>query len=244
MLVFSLFILGLVLGSFYNVVIWRIPRKKSIISPRSHCPQCKNNLSYSELIPVISFLLQKGKCRHCEAKIGVQYPIVELLTGLLFGFSAYITESLPSLLVSIIFVSLLLIAGVIDYRHQILPNKITIPGIVIGLILAALGWTVPLLSSITGAVVGGTTLLIIALISKGGMGLGDVKFLALIGAFLGPPFTFVAIFLASLAGAVIGTIYLIITRQGRKTPIPFGPFLALGGLIAYFFPFVYPLLIN
>ncbi|NLM69073.1 MAG: prepilin peptidase [Firmicutes bacterium] len=224
------FILGSVFGSFFNVVIYRIPRGQSIVAPRSHCPSCGHTLRPRELIPVLSFLIQQGKCSSCRATISWQYPVVELLTAVGFAFYAFSADSWQELVVLLVFFSLLLIASVIDLQHQILPNVITLPGMIIGLCFAALRWTIPIFHSMLGIIVGGGVLLVIAVLTKG-MGMGDVKFLAFIGAFIGPLPTVIALFAASLLGTIYGIIYLTATKQGRKTPIPFGPFLALGALI-------------
>ncbi|HHX01769.1 MAG TPA: prepilin peptidase [Firmicutes bacterium] len=224
------FAIGLVLGSFFNVVIWRIPRGESIVFPASHCPDCGHTLSAWELIPVVSYLIQKGKCIHCSRRISWQYPVVELIAAI--GFAYYASRGLtwPTLVTKLVFFSLLLVAGAIDLKHRKLPNVITIPGMVIGIVLALIGWSVPISASLLGVTISGGLLMVIVLITKG-MGMGDVKFVGLIGAFIGPWPALGSIFIASLMGAVSGSIYLFITKQGRKTPIPFGPFLALGALI-------------
>ncbi|HOB08472.1 MAG: prepilin peptidase [Limnochordia bacterium] len=224
------FVLGLVFGSFINVLIWRIPRRESIVFPGSHCPDCGKTLSARELIPVVSYLIQKGKCIHCGRRISWQYPAVELITAVGFAFYQWREPSWAALVSKLILFSLLIVAAAIDLRHKRLPNVITIPGMVLGMILAFAGWSVPIGSSLLGLMVSGGLLMAIALLTKG-MGMGDVKLAALIGAFIGPWPALASIFIASLAGAVVGSIYLLITKQGRKTPIPFGPFLAFGALI-------------
>ncbi len=233
-----LFVFGLIMGSFFNVLIWRIPRKESILRPGSHCPDCKEKLTFIELIPIVSFLVQRGTCRNCKAKISLWYPAVEFVTALGFFVLSYYALSWQDLIVKLVFYSLLIISGVIDVRTKILPNVITIPGMLAGLIFAALGWSISFKNSLGGIVVGGGILLLISLLSRGGMGMGDVKFLALIGSFLGPLATVIALFLASFFGALFGSIYLYITKKDRKTPIPFGPFLMLGALISYWYLFL------
>ncbi|HHT35619.1 MAG: A24 family peptidase [Candidatus Wallacebacter cryptica] len=235
-LIWLLFSFGLVFGSFYNVLIYRIPKGKSIVFPRSQCPDCGHTLTAWELIPVFSYLIQRGKCRSCGEKISWEYPVVELTTAVGFAVCAYTAGSLNQLAVRLVFFSLLLIASVIDFKHKILPNVITIPGIILGVLAAVIGWTIPLTESLIGIFVGGGILFVIAAITRG-MGMGDVKFLAMIGAFIGPLPTLGTLFLGSLFGSVSGIIYLAITKQGRKTPIPFGPFLALGAVVSalYFF---------
>lgn len=233
-----IFFFGLIMGSFYNVIIWRIPKKESILQPGSHCPECNEKLTFVELIPILSFILQRGTCRNCRAKISLWYPIVELLTAIGFYALSYYAVSWQDLIVKLVFYSLLIISGVIDIRTRILPNVITIPGMVIGLLFAALGWSISFKNSLGGIFVGGGILLLISLLSKGGMGMGDVKFMALIGSFIGPVAAVVALFLASFFGALLGSIYLFITKKDRKTPIPFGPFLMLGAFTSYWYLFL------
>jgi len=223
-----LFILGLIMGSFYNVLIWRIPRHESIIKPRSHCPHCSHVLRAAELIPVVSFLWQRGRCKCCQARISWQYPLVELLTGFVFVLCGVTTVNWQVLIVRLVFFSLLLIISVIDWQLQLIPNVLSLSGIIIGFIFSIVGWSVSWLQSMLGAVIGGGILLLIVIVSRGGMGMGDVKLLAMIGTFLGPLSTLYALFVASLCGTVWGVIYLLVTKQARSTPIPFGPFLALG----------------
>lgn len=230
-----LFLLGLVLGSFYNVVIYRLPRGLSLISPGSSCPNCKHRLRANELIPVLSFLWQRGVCKKCGTRISWRYPLIELLTG--FGFLAIFWHSSQGgeLLAGLVFFSLLLLLALIDLEHKLLLNVLTIPGVILGLLFALLGWTSPFWISVLGAVVGFLLMFAIALISRGGMGMGDVKFMAMIGAFLGWKGVFYVLFGASLVGSIGGLLYLYLTKQDRKTPIPFGPSMALAALIVYFF---------
>ncbi|NLL89342.1 MAG: prepilin peptidase [Firmicutes bacterium] len=230
-MVLLFFAIGLIFGSFYNVLIWRIPRGESIVFPSSHCPGCGHTLKARELIPVLSYVLQRGRCRCCSMRISWQYPIIELTTAVGFALYASREVSLPALVSKLLFFSLLLVASTIDLEHKILPNAITIPGIMIGAVLAFLGWSVPIGASLLGLISCAGFLLVLALATKG-MGMGDVKFAGLIGVFIGPLPALGSIFIASLAGTVFGLIYLLITRQGRNTPIPFGPFLALGALFS------------
>lgn len=236
------FVIGLILGSFFNVLILRIPKGQSLITPGSRCPSCGHTLAARELIPVVSYLYLGGRCARCEAQISIQYPLVELITGLGFAFLYYWSTDLQDFLVIGVFFSLLLVLSVIDLKHKLLPNVLTLWGIILGLGFSLLGWTIPLADSLLGLIVGGGVLLILALITKGGMGIGDVKLLAMIGTYLGPFLTLVALFWGALFGSVIGVVYLLLTRQSRKTPIPFGPFLAAGALLVYLTGgLVYPL---
>lgn len=230
-----LFVFGLVFGSFYNVLIWRIPRKQSVISPGSHCPNCNNSLSFIELIPVFSFAIQGGRCRSCKKVISVEYPIIELVTALGFVFFGLSATSWQQLLANIFFFSCLLISATIDFHHKILPNMITFPGIIFALLFSVFQVTIPFFQSLLGIIIGGGILLLVAILSKGGMGMGDVKLLALIGGFIGPYGALISLFFASALGAVIGSIYLLATKQDKKTPIPFGPFLAIGAVGSFWY---------
>lgn len=228
------FFFGLVFGSFFNVAIYRLPQKISLVKPGSRCPNCGHKLNFLELIPVVSFLLQKGRCKACHEGISWRYPLIELATGLGFALIAWWHPVWTSFLTGAMFYSLLLVLAFIDLDHKILPNAITVPGVLVALFLALLGFSIPFWSSVLGALVGFLLLFAIALISKGGMGMGDLKMMALIGAFLGWKAVFYVLFGASLLGSVGGILYLYLTKQDRKTPIPFGPSLALAAVFVYF----------
>ena len=228
------FVLGLVLGSFFNVVVYRLPRKLSLIRPGSSCPHCGHRLSAGELVPIVSFLLQKGRCRECREPIAWRYPLVELVTGLGFALIALHSTSFSELVVGVVFFSLLLLLALIDFAHKLLLNVLTVPGIIIGLLFSLLGWTMPFWHSVLGAGAGFLLMFLIALISRGGMGMGDVKLMAMIGAFLGWRAVFLVLFGASVVGSIGGILYIYLTKQDRKTPIPFGPALALATLVCYF----------
>lgn len=233
--VFLLFIFGLVFGSFYNVVVYRLPRKLSLVRPGSRCPHCSHELTPNELIPVVSFVVQRARCKKCGKRIAWRYPLVELLTGFGFASLGWYSSSMTELLPGLVFFSLLLVLALIDLEHKLLPNTLTLPGTALGLLFAIFGWTIPFWQSVLGAVVGFAVILVIALISRGGMGMGDVKMMALIGAFLGWKSVFYVLFGASLLGSVSGILYLYITKQDRKTQIPFGPFLSVSALVVYLF---------
>ena len=232
-IIFGLF--GLVLGSFYNVVGLRVPKGQSIVKPPSHCISCGKQLTAVELIPVISYFIQRGKCKGCGVKVSPIYCLTEILTALLFavcyvkfGFTAELT-------VALLFVSLLVIINVSDLTYMLIPNKILLfflPLLVIARIVSPLE---PWWDSLLGAIVGFSMLLLIAVVSKGGMGGGDIKLFFLIGVVLGTIHTLLTLFLASVIGMVIGMIVLKMRGQGRKTPVPFGPAIAVGALIAYFY---------
>ncbi len=227
------FIFGLIFGSFFNVVVYRLPKGLSLVKPGSQCPKCGHRLTPSELVPILSFLWQKRRCKVCKAPISWRYPIVELATGLGFALVAWQGASWTACIVGIVFFSILLILALIDLEHKLLPNVLTLPGVVIGLVCALFGWTLPLWWSVLGAVTGFGLLFAIALISKGGMGMGDVKLMAFIGSFLGWKAVFYVLFGGALFGSVGGLLYLYITKQGKKTPIPFGPSLALAAFLYF-----------
>ena len=226
---------GLVLGSFFNLVGLRVPEKKSIVKPRSACPTCGHQLTSLELIPVISYFIQKGKCRGCGSRISPIYPIFELLTGILFAAAPYFIGWSGELVVALTFISLFMIITVSDIHYMIIPDKILIwfAGI---FLLERIFWPLaPWWDSLLGAVTGFLLLLVIAIVSKGGMGFGDVKLYALIGFVVGFKFVLLSLFLSTLFGAVIGGLAMLFKIVKRQQPIPFGPFIAAGTLTAYFY---------
>jgi leader peptidase (prepilin peptidase)/N-methyltransferase len=229
------FILGLLIGSFLNVVIYRIPEKQSIVKPPSHCPHCNTRLKIIDLIPVLSFLSTKGKCRYCGTKISWQYPFVELLTAFFF-LGAYLKFGLSfELVIMLILLSALIVISFIDYKYMIIPNVITYSGIIIGLLSAIFFDYISIFSSLLGIVIPALILLVIALIFKGGMGMGDVKLASMLGAFLGTTYTLAGIFIGSLLGSIIGLSLMGLGVMERKDRIPFGPFICFGAIIMIFF---------
>lgn len=232
-----IFIIGLIVGSFLNVCIYRIPRNLSVIKPFSFCPKCKNTIKPWHNVPIISYLLLRGKCAYCGEKISVKYPIVESINGVLYILS-YMFFGLDIALPFILFfLSSLIVISFIDLEFQIIPDVISISLILLGLLVSFLPHSVDNLvtnikESILGILVGGGILLIIAIISKGGMGGGDIKLNAGVGALLGWQASVLTIFIGSLIGAIIG---LIILKRTGSRKIPFGPFLSLGAIITLFF---------
>lgn len=239
-----IFILGLAVGSFLNVCIYRMPRSESIIKPRSHCPACKKPIVWYDNIPVLSFLILRARCRFCKAKISWQYPIVELLTAwtflLFFDYFGWGWE----LLVYLMLVSGLIIATFTDIGHRIIPDEISLGGIAAGLLFSFLlpslqntaGHWRSLFYSLVGVLVGGGIIFIMGVIGdwifkKESIGGGDVKLLAAIGAFIGWQKVLMAFFIAPLFGTIVGVIVKIRTKE---SVIPYGPFLALGTLISIF----------
>ncbi len=222
---------------FLNVCIYRIPRKLSIIKPSSFCPSCGNSIKWWHNIPVLSFVILKGKCAYCGAKISLRYPVVEILNGI-FYVLAYLnfglTISLPFVL---IFISALIVISFIDFDFQIIPDEISIPLIFLGIILSLLphnsiNLAYDIKDSLIGIVIGGGSLLIVSLITRGGMGGGDIKLNAAVGAFLGWKAALLTIFIGSLAGSIVG---IVILKKTGNRKIPFGPFLSLGACVCLFF---------
>jgi leader peptidase (prepilin peptidase)/N-methyltransferase len=224
------FLMGLVIGSFLNVVIARLPRGESIVSPPSRCPRCKKRIQPWDNIPVLSYILLRGRCRSCKRAISWRYPLVELLSGVLLLLLVRRVESPLVLLPQAVFLLSLLVIAWIDLDTQTIPDVVTIPGV--GLGLAASLFAPPgLTGALLGALCGGVSLWLVgALYEKAtgvpGMGGGDVKLAAMMGAFLGVGGVFGAIFLASLAGSVFGVLLIARGKGGRRTAIPFGTFLA------------------
>lgn len=226
------FAIGLCIGSFLNVCIYRIPKGKSIVFPPSACPNCGKHLQFYELVPVLSYLIQKGRCRGCDGKISWRYPAIELLSGLLllwivwrFGWS-YLAVHYS------IFLYLLIVVSMIDIDHKIIPNVVVIPGALLGLLMTTFGnhYITGFCNGLLGMVVGFFIIAVVIVLSRGGMGWGDAKLLAMIGAFLGWQATLYSLFVGSLFGSTVGVAMILSKRMERKTPIPFGPFLGLGAL--------------
>ncbi|MBS4215477.1 prepilin peptidase [Neobacillus rhizophilus] len=229
-----LFIYGLLLGSFFNVVGLRVPLKKSIVKPRSSCPTCGHQLTPLELIPVLSYMLQKGKCRGCQSRISPIYPFFELLTGVLFAAAPYLVGWSGELFVALTLISMFIIIIVSDIHYMIIPDKILIWFAGIFLLERIIMPLDPWWDSAIGAVTGFLLLFIIMIVSKGGMGFGDVKLYALLGLVLGFKLVLLSFFLSTLYGAVIGGLAQLFKIVKKRQPIPFGPFIAAGTLTAYF----------
>lgn len=225
-----IFILGLVIGSFLNVCIYRIPRSISIVFPRSACTHCRRNLLAIDLIPVVSFLLLKGKCRYCGSVISIRYPAIEVISALLFTIIGYKLSGTLLLIKSLIFVASLIVIFQIDLEHYIIPDKILI-FLVIAWILFLPFVTVNYKNSFIGMVSAGCLLLLIAIVSKGGMGGGDIKLAAVIGLYLGWPNALLAMFLACFLAGIVGILLILLKIKSRKDIIPFGPFIAVASYI-------------
>jgi leader peptidase (prepilin peptidase) / N-methyltransferase len=225
---------GLLIGSFLNVVIARAPDRRSLIRPGSACPQCGTAIGWHDNIPILSFLALRGRCRACAAPISWQYPIVEATTAALFAAAALAFG--PTLEAAVVAVELALLVALtaIDWERQLLPDVITLPGIVFGVVanlaIGRLSW----LEALLGVLVGGGLFLVIILASGGGMGAGDMKLAAMLGAFLGWQVVLVSILMAVVGGGLLAVGLMASGRRKRKDPIPFGPFLAGGGAAGLF----------
>ena len=229
---FALF--GLAVGSFLNVVIYRVPRRQSIAVPPSHCPHCGVRLGPAELVPLFSFAWQRGRCRHCGGPIGWRYPAVEALTGLLFVL-AYLRFGWTGLaLYWSVFSALLVVVACIDWEHRIIPNVVLGAGLALGLVIT-LVLQLPLPAAAMGLASGFSIFLLLAAAWSGAMGAGDVKLAGVLGWYLGWPLVVVGLFGGVLSGALVGLILLITRRKAARDQIPLGPFLALGALLAVFF---------
>jgi leader peptidase (prepilin peptidase)/N-methyltransferase len=231
-----IFILGLIIGSFSNVCIYRIPKNESIIFPASHCPNCHTPIKAIDNIPILSYLILKGKCRKCGEKISIRYPVVEFLTGAIYLLIFLIYGRSYQTLIYAFLSSSLIIISFIDLDDQIIPDEISLPGIVIGL---ALSFIVPYISyfnSILGIIVGGGIILLIALaglaiFKKEAMGGGDVKLSAMIGAFIGWKYIMISLFIGFFIGAIAGILLILLKIRNRDDLVPFGPFIVLGSFI-------------
>lgn len=233
--IFIFFIFGTTLGSFLNVVGLRLPAGKSFISnERSECPHCNHTLKWHELIPVLSYVAQGGKCKSCKSPISIQYPLIELATGFLFGL-AFIKFGLSlELIVAVLFSSMLVIIFVADLKYLIIPNKVLLfflPLFIIGRIISPLD---PWYSPLVAAVVGFVAIMVIILVSKGGMGAGDMKLFFVIGIVLGLGNLILTFVLSCFIGLAMGIVLMIKGHVKKGTPFPFGPSIVIAAIIAYF----------
>lgn len=233
----ALFIVGAILGSFFNVIIHRVPRGESIVRPPSACPACGTRIRVWDNVPVVSYVVLRGRCRHCSEPISPRYPLVELISAALpvllylqFGTTARFWVYWP-------LTCALLIVSFIDLDLRIIPDKVTLPGIVLGLVLAPLLGLTGFWSSLLGVLVGGGALYLIGVVGelvlkKESMGGGDVKLAAALGAFMGWKMVLAALFLAFFLGAVVGVVVLARRAKNWDSSLPFGPFIALGAVLA------------
>ncbi len=223
---------GLVIGSFLNVCIYRLPRHESIAFPASHCPTCGVHIRPWDNVPVLAWLWLRGRCRDCHAPISWRYPLVEAVNGVAYGvIAARYGVSLETLAVAV-FVSALLVITLIDLDYQIIPDRISLPGIPLAWVAAVGLGSLTWLDATLGAVLPAGLFLAVFFLSRGGMGLGDVKLVAMIGAFLGWQLALLTILVAACAGSLVGVAMMLFQGKGRKTAVPFGPFLSLGAVVS------------
>lgn len=234
-LTFIAFIIGSIIGSFINVVIYRFPKGKSIVNPPSACPSCGNRLKWFDMIPILSYIFLKGRCRYCRTKISIIYPIVEILTGLTymfvyakFGFSLYAIKF-------IIFLTLIIAVSFIDLREGVVPDAIVLPGCGVAILFSLFEGKQIFLQSLLGLTFLGIIFLIIIILSRGGMGEGDITLGAMIGAFVGFKFSIVVFVLSFVLGAIFGVTAMLFLRKKGKDAIPFGPYLGIASFIVVFF---------
>lgn len=234
------FVLGLCIGSFMNVCIYRIPILKSIVSPGSTCMSCNQPIRFYDNIPVISYLLLRGRCRNCKTPFSFRYPLIELLSGL-FALGAFLRWGMSAeSLIYYGFIAVLVVITFIDIDHYIIPDVISLPGIPVGIIAIFFLPEMTFKTSILGVLLGGGILYTVAwtyqfFAHKEGMGGGDIKLLAMIGAFVGWKGVFVTLFIGSIVGTLAGGAVMLYTRSSMKLKIPFGPFLAIGAMVHIFF---------
>ena len=235
--------LGLLFGSFATVAAHRIPRRQSIVSGRSRCPNCAHQIGAAENIPVLSYLIQRGRCKRCGAAISIRYPVIEVTTAVLFALTVWKFGASIEAVVFGTFFWVLVVLSAIDLEHRLLPNRVVYPALAagwLGLVLLALLRETPerLIDAAVGALVFGGFFFVVAFLVPAGMGGGDVKLAFVLGTFLGylggVGLVIVGMFLAFLLGSLIGVGLMLVRKGGRKTMVPFGPFLALGTAISIF----------
>jgi leader peptidase (prepilin peptidase) / N-methyltransferase len=222
-------IFGLAVGSFLNVCIARLPEGKSLWWPGSACPLCGAAIVWRDNVPVLSYLALRGRCRACGGPIAWRYPLVEVVTAGLFVLTFLRLGWTPDLPIGLALVAALITITGIDLLHQIIPDVITVPGILLGFLANSVAGRVNWLDSLLGILAGGGIFFVIIVASKGGMGGGDMKLGAMLGAFLGWKVALISLLIAVLSGGVVAAVLLLTRARGRKDPVPFGPFLALGG---------------
>ena len=234
-----IFILGTIIGSFLNVCIYRIPRGESIAYPSSHCPKCSTPLQWYDLVPILSYILQRGKCRYCRETISLQYPMVEFLNGILYFILYYKFGLTMDFVFYAIIFSILIVISFIDLHHQIIPDSLNILILIIAIIYKTLQFTLygvslNLIKSLLGLIIPSIVFLLIIIISKGGMGGGDMKLIGVLGFILGLKKIALTMFLSFIFGAIISIFLLLFKIKGRKDPIPFGPFISLAFITVVF----------
>jgi leader peptidase (prepilin peptidase) / N-methyltransferase len=225
----AVFCFGLTIGSFANVCIYRLPRKESVAFPGSHCPACSAAVRPLDNIPVLSYIILGGKCRDCAIRISPVYPVIEMVTAVLLLAGFFKLGLSFEFLIYAVMAPTLVIITAIDIEHQIIPDVITLPGIVLGLAVGT--YTIGITDSLLGFFAGGGLFYLLAVLSNGGMGGGDIKYIAAAGALLGWQKVLLVIFIGSFLGSIVGMFQILVQKKSRKSLIPFGPFLASGTLI-------------
>jgi len=234
------FIFGSIVGSFLNVAIIRLPKGESILFPPSHCPGCGKPIKFYDNVPILSYILLRGKCRNCQAKISLQYPLVEFLAGTLSLAIFFKFPIFPFYIIYFVLIAALIVVSFIDLEHRIIPDLITLPGIPVGFAASFFLPEITYPDSLAGIFLGGGTLYLIALTyhiltKKEGMGGGDIKLLAMLGGFIGIKGVLFTIFFGSLLGTLVGVVMIFFGKKGRFYAIPFGPFLSTASVIYLFF---------
>ncbi|MGQ0722426.1 MAG: prepilin peptidase [Candidatus Eiseniibacteriota bacterium] len=232
-------VLGAACGSFLNVVIWRLPRKMSVVTPRSRCPECSKPIAPWDNVPLVSWIFLRGRCRGCGAGIPVRYPFVEAVTAALFVLAGLHAAEPLTLAFTLLFLSAMVVVTFIDLDHMIIPDVITIPGMALGLIAAFLGAAVEPGQALVGVLAGGGGLFAVATAyraatGRDGLGGGDIKLLGMVGAFLGPVGAFLTVLIGSLAGTLFACALMLNHRASRTAALPFGTFLAPGAVLVLF----------
>lgn len=242
LVVFSVYAFGVgaIIGSFLNVLIVRLPKHENFVTRRSHCPHCNALIHWYDNIPLLSYLILRGKCRNCRKPISSQYPLVELATGLLFLISFQLYGPSYQMLMVDVFISMLIVVTIVDFRHFLIPDMVTIPGIILGLAFSLVNPLVGPLDAVIGLLVGGVSLYLLAMVGdfifkKESLGGGDIKLAAMLGAWLGWQNIIIIFFGAAVLGLIFAIIQMIRSSETRQTRlIPFGPFLSLAAVIALF----------
>lgn len=227
-------ILALFIGSFLNVVALRVPLKQSIVKPGSRCPNCQHSLGWLDLVPVLSYIVSRGRCRYCQARVSPLYLLGEMTTLFLFLLVPIKIGLTWEMLVAYPLMMLLVVVLISDLQYKIIPDRIIYPGIILFFLLRVFIHPLPLWDHVIGALVGGGLLLLIAIVSRGGMGGGDIKLFFLLGIVLGWQLTLLTLFIAVLLGTIIGGLLMIRGRVRRGEPMAFGPYIVLAAVVTYF----------
>jgi len=229
----AIFIFGLVIGSFANVCVYRLPKNESVVFPASRCISCSATVRPFDNIPIISYLILGGKCRNCKKNIPVIYPAIELITGLLLLAGFFKFELTFDFLIYTMVAPALVIITALDIEHQIIPDVITLPGIALGLLAGS--YSIGYIDSILGCFLGGGLFYLLAVLSNGGMGGGDIKYIAAAGALVGWEKVLLIIFIGAFLGSIVSIFQMALQKKSRKSLIPFGPFLSVATLITLFY---------